>query len=58
MYFQRGKPNQLGVKTSPPSINTVFCPAPIHTSKLRLKIQKNWKMCKITSIKAKKGKNK
>ena len=58
MYFQRGKPDHPGQKTSPSTIDTVFCSTPIHASKQKPKIQKNCKMCKITSFKAKKGKNK
>ena len=58
MRFQRGKPDHPGEKTSSPIVDIVFCPAPIHASKQRPKIQKNWKMCKIACFKAKKGKKK
>ena len=58
MCFQRGKPDHPSKKTSLPTVDTIFCPTPIHASKQRPKIQKNWKMCKITSFKDKKGKNK
>ena len=39
------------------TINTVFCPTPIHASKQKQK-QKRRKQCKIMNFKAKKGKSK
>lgn len=56
--FQGGNPDHPGEKTSTPTVDTVFCSAPIHTSKQRPKIQNYCKMCKITRFKAKKGKKK
>ena len=40
MCFQRGKPDHPSEKTSPPTVDTVFFPTPIHTSKQRPKNQK------------------